>query len=87
MNNEVVMKRFYIVFNINFYVYVAAPGEVYQPQCSSTSLLTYILTWKQPCRLNGILKQFKVIVIGTRDKHSDDRFSYSIMPNLSVGLK
>lgn len=69
---------------IDFVGSVLAPGVVSQPQYTPSTPFSYVVSWKQPCHANGILKLFRVMVKGTRDNHPDDTFSYSVMPNTSV---
>ena len=63
---------------------VSAP--VTQLECTQNLPHSYTVTWRQPCRTNGLLKLFLVMVTGTRNHHPDDTFSYSIIPNVSVNL-
>lgn len=70
---------------INGKTFVTAPEVVSQPQVTSTSTLSYTITWGQPCQTNGKLKSFDVSVHGTRENYDyNDVLDISINANLSV---
>ncbi len=66
------------------WMYVVAPSLVTRPQYTVVGQLSYTITWKQPCRANGVLRSFDISVTGTRNGRATDKCKCSVLANATV---